>query len=154
MITGDGRPMEGHTDSIGKDVDHFVKTCRERGLKVTHQRMAIFEELTRSGEHPSAMMVHKRVSSLYPTISLDTVNRTLLTFQELGLARVIGLSGEAKRFDGNKRPHHHFKCTRCGQLIDIYGEFQDLTIPEELSKRHTIHDISVIMQGICEGCKE
>ena len=92
----------------------FESICREHGLSITPQRVAIYKELISSSEHPSAITIYKKVSEYYPNISLDTVNRTLLTFHKIGLAKAVGGSGDPKRFDPNLEPHHHFRCVRCG----------------------------------------
>jgi len=57
----------------------FTSQCREAGLKVTPQRIAIYRELLQTDEHPSAEMLYEKVKKTFPSISLDTVNRTLLT---------------------------------------------------------------------------
>ncbi|NIT41784.1 MAG: transcriptional repressor, partial [Gammaproteobacteria bacterium] len=97
----------------------FESICREHGLSITPQRVAIYKELLSSLEHPSAIMIYKKVSEYYPNISLDTVNRTLLTFHKIGLAKAVGGTGDPKRFDPNLEPHHHFRCISCGEIIDF-----------------------------------
>ena len=63
----------------------FVDACRERGLSVTHQRMAIYGALANSEEHPSAERIFARVRQAYPTLSLATVYKTLETLEGIGL---------------------------------------------------------------------
>jgi Fur family peroxide stress response transcriptional regulator len=75
--------------------------CREAGLKITPQRLAVYKVLLGSAEHPSAEAVFRKAREVLPNISLDTVNRTLLTLSEIGAALVVEGSGDAKRFDGN-----------------------------------------------------
>ena len=70
--------------------DVFVQNCRRNGLKITPQRMAVYKTLLESKEHPSAEMVWGYVRRLFPGISLDTVNRTLLTLAEIGSAFTCG----------------------------------------------------------------
>ena len=66
------------------ELDHkarrFEQLCRQAGLKVTPQRVEIYKELVRSSEHPSAEMLHRKVSKIFPNISLDTVNSELSHF--------------------------------------------------------------------------
>ena len=49
-----------------------------------------------------------------PTISLDTVYRTVATLADLGLVRRVALTPGPARYDANTTRHHHFVCTRCG----------------------------------------
>lgn len=133
----------------------FKKVCRDYGLNITPQRVAIYEELIHSKEHPSAMMIYKKVSRQYPNISMDTVNRTLLTFHEIGLIKVLESSGEPKRFDPDPRPHHHLRCVICGKVIDFVSDLYDsLAIPEELQKKFVILEKRVHLEGYCEECRE
>ncbi len=132
----------------------FEKICHEHGLKVTPQRMAIYKELINSREHPSAVMIHECIRKYYPNISLDTVNRTLITFAEIGLIDIIEGRGDPKRFDPNLRLHHHFRCIRCGEIIDFYSkEYDSLKIPEELRKKFIITGKRVNLEGVCDKCR-
>jgi len=133
----------------------FEGRCREIGLKVTPQRVAIYRELLRTDEHPSAEMLHRRVRGLLPSISLDTVNRTLLTLAEIGAAFVVEGSGEPKRFDGRPESHQHFKCVKCKRIIDFhYKPFDNIPIPKGISKKFTVLKKTVYLEGICDCCAE
>ncbi|NIR11159.1 MAG: transcriptional repressor, partial [Candidatus Aminicenantes bacterium] len=85
----------------------FQRKCREAGLKVTPQRMAVYKVLIESKQHPSAEMVFRKVREAIPNISLDTVNRTLLTLAEIGAASIVEGTGDVKRFDGKLETHQH-----------------------------------------------
>jgi len=61
----------------------FQVRCKAAGLKITPQRIEIYRELLLTDEHPSAEMMYEKVRKTLPNISLDTVNRTLLTFNEI-----------------------------------------------------------------------
>jgi len=132
----------------------FESICREHGLSITPQRVAIYKELLSSLEHPSAIMIYKKVSEYYPNISLDTVNRTLLTFHKIGLAKAVGGSGDPKRFDPNLEPHHHFRCVSCGEIIDFRDEFYDaLEIPAEIKEKFVVLEKKVHLEGFCDQCR-
>ena len=132
----------------------FEGRCREIGLKVTPQRVAIYRELLRTDEHPSAEMLHRKVRGLLPSISLDTVNRTLLTLAEIGAASVVEGSGEPKRFDGGPESHQHFKCVKCRRIIDFhYKPFDNIPTPKGISKKFTVLKKTVYLEGICDLCR-
>ena len=129
----------------------FESIWREHGLSITPQRVAIYKELISSSEHPSAITIFKKVREYYPNISLDTVNRTLLTFQKIGLAKVVESSGDPKRFDPNLEPHHHFRCVRCGKLVDFKSESYDaLEVPPELDEKFVVMGKIVHLEGFCD----
>ncbi len=132
----------------------FESICREHGLSITPQRVAIYTEIISSSEHPSAVTIFDKVREYYSNISLDTVNRTLLTFQKIGLAKVVESSGDPKRFDPNLEPHHHFRCVRCGKLVDFKSESYDaLEIPQGLNEKFVVMEKIVHLEGLCEHCR-
>ena len=136
-------------------MDEFKGKCKELGLKVTLQRLAVYQALLETTAHPSAEMVCQKVRQTFPTISLDTVNRTLLTLNDIGAAFIVEGSGDAKRFDGNVEDHQHFKCVRCKRIHDIFHEpFTDIETPKGLNKKFKVLRKTVYFEGICDRCQE
>ena len=132
----------------------FEGLCRSAGLKVTPQRLAVYRILAQSREHPSADMVHKQLHEQYPNISLDTVNRTLLTLNEIGAAFVIEGTGEVRRYDAGMHPHQHFKCVKCKRIIDFHcQEYDEMPVPACLSDIYEVHRRTVYFEGFCDKCK-
>jgi Fur family peroxide stress response transcriptional regulator len=127
--------------------------CRDHNLKITPQRFAVYRELLMSKDHPNAELIHRRVKKKFPNISLDTVNRTLLTLYKIGITNIVTGSGEPKRFDADTIPHNHFKCIQCNDLIDIYnGNNKNIEVPKEVKERFTLLRKHVYFEGICDKC--
>jgi len=140
---------------LNKKMGAFQARCREVGLKVTPQRMAVYKVLLETKEHPSAEMVFQKAREVLPSISLDTVNRTLLTLSEIGVAFVVEGSGDAKRFDGNLENHQHFKCVKCKRIVDLYHKpFNNVPIPKSISKKFAVLKKAIYFEGICDLCGE
>lgn len=97
--------------------DDVLRWLRERGLRATSQRIAILEALGSAGRALTAREVHERVRAAYPTVSLDTVYRTLSALAAVGLVGQINLQNrEAARFElQGDAHHHHAVCLGCGQ---------------------------------------
>jgi len=134
-------------------VQAFVQTCRQRGMKVTHQRTEIFRELAASAEHPDAETVYQTVCQRVPSISRDTVYRTLATLENEGLVRKVGPHFERTRYDANPDRHHHFICTVCGVVRDFYSEDLDgLPIPQAVEAWGEIESAQVQVRGTCVLC--
>ncbi|MHC4265724.1 MAG: Fur family transcriptional regulator [Planctomycetota bacterium] len=132
---------------------HLIEMCRGKGLKVTPQRVAIYKRLIKSGDHPSADILHKRIKADLPNISLDTVNRTLLTFADIGAAFVVEGSGEPKRFDAELDDHLHFKCLKCRKIIDFHREsIKNIEVPEEIAEQCKVLRKTIYFEGICGKC--
>jgi Fur family peroxide stress response transcriptional regulator len=138
---------------MDKMVDFRAK-CRQKGLKVTPQRMAVYKVLADSEDHPSAEMLFRKVRKALPNISLDTVNRTLLTLARIDQAFVVEGSGDAKRFDGNTQSHQHFKCVRCKKIVDFHHEpFDNIEVPAGIREKFTVLRKTVYLEGICDSCR-
>jgi len=137
---------------IEAQLGSFADACRERGTPVTHQRLAVFRALLESESHPDADAIHKRLRGAYPTLSLGTVYKTLEMLQSLGLARAVSSPGPTRRFDGNRAPHHHLLCTRCGRLMDVeLDELAQVALPAGLNFQVT--DLTIQFNGICSTCQ-
>jgi Fur family peroxide stress response transcriptional regulator len=145
--------MQSKNDS--EHLSCFMEKCRRHNLKVTPQRIAIFRELTRSKDHPSAAAMFDIIRKQFPSISFDTVNRTLLTFAEMGIADIVEGYGGARRFDPETESHHHLRCTRCDRIIDFQCEdYDNLAIPEKIRQKFTVLGKRVILNIVCDKCKD
>ena len=104
---------------------------RAAGVKLTHQRLEVFREVAASLDHPDADAIFREVRRRVPTVSLDTVYRTLWLLDDLGLVRTLGPRRESVRFDANLEHHHHYVCVRCGLARDLDSAALDaLRVPE------------------------
>ncbi|HEY4695638.1 MAG TPA: Fur family transcriptional regulator [Candidatus Hydromicrobium sp.] len=135
-------------------MESLIKLCKRNNLKVTPQRSLIYRELVESKDHPSAEILYKKVKKIFPTISFDTVYRTLLTFSKIGIADILTLPGEPKRFDGDRNRHYHFRCMKCDNIIDIENDSNIIKIPESISRKFDILNSKIIFEGICDKCKK
>ena len=117
--------MKVGKSEIQRRIERFEQMCRDAGVKLTHQRMEIFREVAQTGSHPDADTVWQGVRKRMPTISLDTVYRTLWLLNDLGLVGKLGAPREGTRFDANLSPHHHFVCVQCGLTLDFYSDELD-----------------------------
>ncbi len=138
---------------IEQRIEHFKQVCLNARVKLTRQRLDIFREVARSGDHPDAETVWKSVRKQAPNLSLDTVYRTLWLLNDLGLIKTLGSHHERTRFDANLSRHHHFICTSCGLTKDFYSEtFNNLPVPDDLSSVGAVETLQVEAHGICSKC--
>ena len=139
--------------SFQDKVRAFEALCRKAGLKLTHQRLEIYRELASTYDHPSADDVYKRVQKRIPTISIDTVYRTLLTFEHFGVAtRVHAFDGQA-RFDADVSSHQHLACIRCKSIQDFDWEaFEQMKPPAKTKKWGDVKSKHVVLKGVCKEC--
>ncbi len=118
---------------------------RDRGLKVTPQRQAVFEALYGDESHPTADVVHDRVREHMPTVSLRTVYQALNDLVELGEVQAVSVGTGAARFDPNVSGHHHFVCRDCERIDDVVAS------PPRL-KGYTVDAAEIVFRGLCASC--
>ncbi len=145
--------VNGRLISFQDMLDQFKDICREGGLKLTHQRMEVYRELVLATDHPSAETVHQRVLERIPMIAVDTVYRTIATFERLGLVVRVHAFDDIGRFDADLSPHHHFVCTECKSIMDFHWEYFDSQeLPDEATRWGRADDRRVLVRGVCRGC--
>lgn len=138
---------------IERRMRRCAQTCQSGGLKVTHQRMEVFRELAGTENHPDAETIYQSVRRRVPAISRDTVYRTLATLEEQGLVHKAEIVSGRSRYDANMDRHHHFVCTECGRVYDVYSEMlDDLPIPRSVTAVGRVESAHVELRGICASC--
>lgn len=140
-------------DYAGRRVAEFATRCRENGLAVTPQRLAIIRALLSSAEHPTADAVFATVRREHPHVSLATVHRTLDTLCEIGEARKVTLLHESARYDGNVTPHHHVVCIHCRRIHDVeIPQAEHLLAGRASIGEFRVLGTSVEILAVCEKC--
>lgn len=131
----------------------MARAFRQHGVRLTPQRLSIWQELSRQRTHPGAEEVYTAVRRRLPTVSLDTVYRALHLFSSLGLIEPIGSDRQRARFDTDMSPHHHFVCERCGAIHDVGSAVEDqLKIPPTLACCGRVERVQIEFRGVCKEC--
>lgn len=145
--------MTHEPEGMRKRIAVAREALRRAGVKVTPQRVEIFRAVVAAGDHPDAETVLHSVRKRLPTVSLDTVYRTLWLMVDLGLLSTLGTPRDRTRFDANPRPHHHFVCRKCGATADFESEALDrLEIPDAVRELGNVETARVEVRGLCRGC--
>jgi Fur family peroxide stress response transcriptional regulator len=134
--------------------------CRGRGVKLTPQRLAIFEYLARHPGHPTAEEVYRDVLERYPTLSFATVYNTLELLAEMGEVRMVIVDELRRRYDMNTEPHRHAVCRQCRRIVDVRedeiggGDLLRRALEQvDLSARgFSVEGTSVEFAGLCSEC--
>ncbi|SDF65975.1 Fur family transcriptional regulator, peroxide stress response regulator [Sporolituus thermophilus DSM 23256] len=136
----------------------FMGVCvttllREKGFKVTPQRLAIYNVLAASKAHPSAEMIFHQLQPIYPTMSLATVYKTIEILKELGLIQVLNAGEDSFRYDADTSNHPHICCRRCGRVDDLHGvdstEFVEKVVK---TTPYRITGQQFYFYGVCPEC--
>ncbi len=122
--------------------------------KRSRQREAIIKALTLTKSHPSADWIYERVKQEIPNIGVATVYRNLRILKESGDIVELCLPDETARFDGKTSKHYHFRCTRCGNIVDldepVDGEI-DARVSSKTGFKITHHHL--LFCGLCQECQ-
>jgi Fur family peroxide stress response transcriptional regulator len=144
--------------NVKEQVQQFADYCKAHGLSVTHQRLAIFEALASSREHPSAEQLHKAVQRRIPTLSLATVYKNLEALKEIGAVADVNPLHAQGRYEaalpgtGAGRSHHHLVCTSCGKVRDLHDQDLDKLRVRD-SQGFELRAVRVQAEGLCPDCK-
>ena len=134
--------------------ERFERLCRERGLRITPQRMAVYQALAEDPSHPSADRLFETLKPRLPALSLMTVYRILESFENAGVVRRVSTTGGVSRFDANVAPHQHLVCRRCGRMSDYHAEgLEALPFPSGELAGFLPYEIDVRIVGLCARCQ-
>lgn len=131
-----------------------VETLKAKGIQVTPQRLAIFEQLMGRKDHPSAEMIFNEIKDDFPSLTLVTVYNTLQKLESTNLCIKVNPLHNSARYDGNTALHQHLVCTHCQKIIDIHDAAVSVELPELISEKYKIVDQSLIFYGTCLECQE
>lgn len=145
------------------DREEFKQLLKEKGLKVTRQRLVVLEAIASCPEeHLTAEEIFSLVKVDCPDIGLATVYRTIQLLNELHLIDRINFDDGFVRYEIGSAPnnvqkhrHHHLICVKCGKVIS----FQDDLLEELEEKIAATTGFSVVnhevkLYGYCTECKE
>lgn len=142
---------ETRAPSLGEMApDAFPAFCRERALKCTAQRLAVFAAVRAAHGHPSVDEVWQAVRASLPTVTRESVYRILNEFASLGLVGRLDALASA-RYDRSSAPHTHFICEECGQIFD-YPMPEGWRLPAKMAgeARH----VELRVTGVCRACQK
>ena len=131
-----------------------VETLKAKGIQVTPQRLAIFEQLMGRKDHPSAEMIFNNIKDDFPSLTLVTVYNTLQKLESCNLCIKVNPLHASARYDGNTGLHQHLVCTDCEKIIDIHDAAVSVELPEWVSEKFKVVDQSVTFYGTCVDCQE
>ena len=132
----------------------LIHKLRERGMRVTSQRLVIHRALAAEPQHVTAEQVLTRVRGSLPGTSLPTVYATLELLERLGLVHRVATGG-AILFDSRIAPHSHAVCRRCRRVSDLEskpGTREALRAARGAGFRPD--DAQLVVWGLCADCAD
>lgn len=147
--------------SISKE--KFKELLREKGLKVTNQRLLVLEVLAdHRDKHLTAEDIYELVKEDYPEIGLATIYRTVQLLLEMQLVDRISLDDGCARYEigesgagEGKHHHHHLICRTCGKVIPFRDDLLE-ELERHIEKETGFHvlDHELKFFGVCKECRK
>ncbi len=132
----------------------IVSTFKSKKLKLTPQRLAVYNYLINTKIHPSAETIYAAIHEQYPTMSLATVYKALKTLSSVNLIQEINVGEGNFRYDGNVTPHPHIQCLKCGKVDDIFNiSLDNITKEAKENSNYLIISNQIYFYGYCSRCK-
>src|SRR5436190_475028 len=130
----------------------LTTALRERGMRVTPQRVVVHLALQELDRHVTADELLDAVTERLPSVSLPTIYATLELLEELGMVRRVQRAGTAL-FDPRTAPHHHLVCTSCGSVEDLEGELETSALERAAGRHGFKHErVEALVHGRCRDC--
>ena len=131
--------------------DFFISKLQEKGLKVTPQRLAIYDAIVNLKNHPTAENIIEYIKSNHPNISVGTVYKVLDSLTENNLLMKVKTERDIMRYDDVLSNHHHLYCAETDRIEDYEDENLNKLISNYFSKNKIknfkIQDIKLQLTG-------
>ena len=134
---------------------------REKGLKVTSQRLMVLNILSAHGdEHLTVEEISDLAKEESPEIGLATIYRTVQVLLELHVIEKVTFDDGFARYElngeetGSGHRHHHAICTQCGKVYSLETDLLDTLekqVFESLGFEVTDHEVK--LYGLCSACR-
>ena len=141
--------------------EEFKKLLKEKGLKVTNQRLLVLEVLADHRDtHMTAEDIYDLVKEDYPEIGLATIYRTLQLLLNMQFVDRINLDDGCIRYEigdqlsgESKHHHHHLICKTCGKVLPFRHDLLD-DLERQIEEETGFHvlDHELKFYGQCKEC--
>lgn len=136
-------------------LEQMTKVLREKGCRLTPQRLALLKIIARGEGHPSVDQIYELIKTNFPTTSLATIYNTLGLLKDMREVLELNFANLGNRYDGNNPyPHPHIICVECGQILD--SEFMAMAaVSLEMAQKtgYQINHYQLNFFGLCPKCQ-
>lgn len=131
--------------------EHIREQLKQKGLKVTPQRVSIYEAVVKLKNHPTAEKIIDYIKKNHPNISVGTVYKVLDLLVENQLLKKVKNEKDIMRYDAIMKQHHHLYCTETERIEDFQDSELDKLITEYFKhkkiKGFKVKDITLQITG-------
>jgi Fur family transcriptional regulator, peroxide stress response regulator len=123
----------------------------DKGLKVTPQRMAIFNAIIKLNNHPTAENIIDYIRKNHPNISVGTVYKVLEVLVDTQLIKKVKTEKDIMRYDAVMENHHHIYCSDSDKIEDYFdhklNELLEIYFKKEKIPDFKVEDIKLQIIG-------
>lgn len=118
-------------------------------MKYSSKREAIYNFLANTTTHPTAEDVYFELKKTMPNIGQATIYRNLRLLSSQKNIALLSVMDGKEHFDGNTKVHAHQICEKCGKIVDIMLNYEQMLLLKQISK----DSFQLNYYGICNSCK-
>jgi Fur family transcriptional regulator, peroxide stress response regulator len=130
------------------------KALRQKGIRITPQRMEIVHILSRDKTHPGAGAILREVRKRMPEVSMSTVYYTLGLLKSEGLIKELEFYDMENRYESVMTDHIDLVCTECGAIVNFDGDVAVTRQGIEESTGFEAHRMRFEYYGLCAKCRK
>lgn len=133
------------------DFDKFIPFLKERGLRITPQRMLILRTIASIKGHPTVDDIHSQL----PTISIATIYNNVKMFVKFKILNELPYGNGFSKYEFNIDEHYHVICHICGIIEDFkYPLLNEVEAVANKLTKFRIRSHQLELYGVCKNCNE
>lgn len=111
------------------------KKLSDKGLKITPQRIAVYQAVLQLKDHPTAEIIIDHVRKHYPNVAIGTVYKVLDTLCGKKLISRIHTERDIMRYDAVTEVHHHLHSEESDRIEDFFDTGLDELLSDYFKKK-------------------
>jgi Fe2+ or Zn2+ uptake regulation protein len=120
-------------------------------MRKTQARQAIIDFLGSCEKPTSAKEIVEAVASDRPDINKSTVYRFIKTLTEGAQVTVVPIPGKGALYElKNRKPHYHFSCSRCSEVVCVDRDQSQLG--QLVPRGFAVSAENLVLSGLCPDC--
>jgi Fe2+ or Zn2+ uptake regulation protein len=131
----------------------ILKDLREKGFKLTPQRLEIIDIVSRDRSHPTAQSIFQKARKQVPRISMSTVYYTLNVLKKEGLIKELEFYEMDNRYESNTIDHLDLVCVKCGKIKNFTSGFPVSLNKVEGETGFKTDNMRFEYYGYCKECR-
>lgn len=137
-------------------MDSFENELKEKGYRLTNQRLAVLKTAMAMPGHFTAEELHRELNRV--DIGIATVYRTVQLLLEMGYLKQAHLPGGSAVYEYSEEEgghsHAHMQCTSCGTVLE-FREDMMADLEKAVLDRYgfVVADHHITLTGFCSNCR-